>query len=280
LVASLEAVHAELSQQLKLLTGLKKGVELLRAKGALQRLDLLTESNEKLAEAVPSNEHLSGAWSAMRELLREQEQLRRAGLRAELLTALSQRAQREEIAFQLLSEHPLEVLLSPLVLSLDLDKGRGQLEYAREGLVEVESEVSAIFEARKKAMERLRKQATEAPVFFEHLVSAYRLTLLHQGKSFGEAVELVDLLLPLSLVSVETKRWRSTSLAKLPEMSRALFAYQLHRLRQQGLLEYKGQRIDLGTATGGSTKDKRNVLFIPVSPTEGQYYLSLRVHRI
>ena len=41
------------------------------------------------------------------------------------------------------------------------------------------------------------------------------------------------------------------------------------------LLERRGRRISLGTATGGSTRNKRNVLFVPVSVTDGQYYLSI-----
>ena len=55
-----------------------------------------------------------------------------------------------------------------------------------------------------------------------------------------------------------------------------MLAYQLRRLRREGTLARDGLRVELGVATGGSARDKRNVVYVPAGG-EGQYQLSLRV---
>ncbi|MFO8089682.1 MAG: hypothetical protein R6U13_07600, partial [Desulfatiglandaceae bacterium] len=43
----------------------------------------------------------------------------------------------------------------------------------------------------------------------------------------------------------------------------------------EAVLSRKGRRLNLGTATGVSTQDKKGVLFVEDSPGQGQYYLSI-----
>jgi hypothetical protein len=100
--------------------------------------------------------------------------------------------------------------------------------------------------------------------------------LAARGHTLGERVDLVDLRLPLALLRTGADRWRRIELAKTPSYERYQLAYQLQRLRKDQLLEKGGLRLDLGSATGGSTRQKHNVLFIPRAGGDGQYYLSLR----
>jgi hypothetical protein len=83
-------------------------------------------------------------------------------------------------------------------------------------------------------------------------------------------VDLVDTLAPLAWL-LDPSSGRKTT-----PYPRHMLAYQLYRLQREAHLQHEGLRLELGTATGGSTRHKAKVLFVPSSHTEGFYYLSLR----
>ncbi|RAL22942.1 hypothetical protein DL240_08605 [Lujinxingia litoralis] len=196
--------------------------------------------------------------------------------RMTLLGELNRALTEEGGRLEHLGDHPLTLGIGQLTLTLDLLARRATLSYAREDIAEVEASTEAILKAVRQTRDAIQKRALPSDLFFERLQHAYRVQLAMSGLPEGERVDLVDLLVPLALVDTDAEQRRKKGLDALTPWPRYLLAYQLQRLRRDGLLEQQGRRLDLGTATGGSTKNKQNVLFIPGHGTDGQYYLSLR----
>ena len=197
--------------------------------------------------------------------------------RMDFLEALEAAADAADVGFRKLGDHPLTVLLSPLTLECDVEAEQVTALFGRE-VVEAELPLRAerLVARRGELIERMKEEAVESRRFFDRLRAAYELVRRAEGKEPGERVDIVDLLVPLAVLSSERKEWRRKGIDALTQFPRYLLAYQLFGLRRDALLEIEGTRLDLGTATGGSTRDKRDVLFVPTSATDGQYYGSLR----
>src|SRR5690554_4366217 len=200
--------------------------------------------------------------------------------RMTLLSELDGALRAEGGRLEHLGDQPLTLGVGPLTLTIDLLARRATLSYAREELVEVDASAEVILKALAEARGEMQARALESEAFFSQLEKAYRVQLTMLGLPDGERVDLVDLLEPLALVDADPSARRKKGLDALTSWPRYLLAYQLQKLRRDGLLERQGRRLDLGTATGGSTKNKQDVLFIPGPGTDGQYYLSLRFQSV
>jgi hypothetical protein len=242
----------------------------------LERLDALAKHLPPLHDADLNG---VGLGAAHRDLVtRLTAVLERLRLRARntMLADLFRLAREQGIEALQLAQTPVAVLLAPMVAELDFDAGRASIQYAREEVQEASLDARGVLEARQKAMDRIRSAALDSAAFFEAIHRAYQMTLCARGLPPEARLDLVDLLGPLAMLRWGPEHWRASDLREAEPYPRALLAYQLQRLRRDGLLEKDAWRIDLGTATGGSARDKRNVLFIPTTPTEGQYHLSIR----
>lgn len=254
----------------------RKALDGLCRPGALDRVDLL---GRELASLEGASLEPMGFESQRLELvceLRQRLDRMRVERRSSVLGPLQRLAAADDVPVQLVSDNPPVLLLSPVGCELDFERGVARLTYARETVLEAPLEAAAILAAREQAMASIRGSSEPVERFFQTALSAYRLVLAARGLDAGERVDLVDLLAPLALLATDSALWRKTPMAKFQEYPRYLLAYQLQRLRREGALEQGGRRVDLGTATGGSTRDKRNVLFVPTSADDGQYYLSIR----
>ncbi|MFP4599792.1 MAG: hypothetical protein ACLFVJ_16150 [Persicimonas sp.] len=174
------------------------------------------------------------------------------------------------------SESPLVYHAEPLTFEIDFDAGSARVLFGHEPIAEVAMKPAALLDAREQAVEDLEARALDAEAFFDRLHDAYRTVLVADHAEFGERVDLVDVLVPLAVLGAERKRWRREGTDALEPFGRVLLAYQLAGLRAEGVLERNGLRLELGAATGGTTRDKRDVLFVPVGAKGGQYYGSLR----
>lgn len=196
--------------------------------------------------------------------------------RMSFMTKLDMLAGQRDIELVKLSEAPLVMYADPLTFEIDFDAGGAKLLYGHEPICEVELDAKALFDARDEAVEQMQARAVDSEQFFDLLRAAYRTVLAAEGAERGERVDLVDVLVPLSMLRAPRKDWRTKGVEALEPYPRHQLADQLARLRKDGMLERGGVRLDLGAATGGSTRDKQNVLYIPVGPRDGQYYGSLR----
>ncbi len=196
--------------------------------------------------------------------------------RMAFMTKLQMLADQKEIALEKLGEAPLVMYADPLTFEIDFDAGQARLLYGHEPICDVELDAGALMKARAQAVDEMQASTVDSEVFFDRLRAAYRMVLAAEGLEDGERVDLVDVLVPLSLMGLERPEWRRKGVDGLQAFPRHQFAYQLAKLRRDGVLERGGVRLDLGAATGGSTRDKQNVLYIPVGAKNGQYYGSIR----
>lgn len=185
-------------------------------------------------------------------------------------------AKEQELEVERISEAPLVLYLQPLTVEVDFDEGGARILYGHELIDELPIDAAQILAARHQALSQMQSQATDSETFFDLLRSAYAMALAAAGKEAGARVDLVDVLVPLAMLRASRKDLRKKGVDAIDAYPRHLLAWQLAQLRRDGMLERNGARLDLGAATGGSTRNKSDVLYIPVGATNGQYYVSLR----
>lgn len=203
----------------------------------------------------------------------------RTKARMKFLATLEMLASQEELKVERLSEAPLVLYLKPMTLEVDFDGGGARLLFGHEPIKELPIHAQTIIDERKNALQTLKKEGLPSKDFFPLLKKAYLSVLARNGAEFGDRVDLVDVTIPLSMLLAKPRELRKKGIDALKPYPRELLAWQLAKLRQDGMLESEGFRLDLGAATGGSTKNKADVLFIPVGASSGQYYGSLRFER-
>ncbi|MFB6263715.1 MAG: hypothetical protein ABEL76_08855 [Bradymonadaceae bacterium] len=255
----------------------KKALEQLCRTGALENLDLVRKYTDWLRdanlEAVELEEERQHAVDSLDTYVEH----RRRKRRMRFMRELDRAAGEHDLSLEKRSDTPLVLAAAPFVVEADFESGRAELRYARETLEDVPLDPEALFGAWTRNRRRLEARSVDSPVFFEWLERAYDLAIAARDSSPGDRVDLVDLLAPLALLASDADQWRDPSTEELDAYPRFLLAHQLRQLRRDGLLERDGRRVDLGTATGGSTENKEDVVFLPTAPGEGQYYLSIRM---
>ncbi len=266
----------DLQERVRDLLRAKKASEQLCREGALENLELVRKYADWLREAdlrpIEMDERREKAVSSLDQFVHRRRQKRRM----QFMQALQSRADKEDLEIEKLSDSPLTFHLDPLTVEADFEVGHARLKYAREQVAETDLEPAEVMEARREFLDELAERTDGAEAFFDRLHAAYRLALDTRDGAPGDRVDLVDLLAPLALLSAAPEAWRHPGLEDIEPYPRHLLAYQIARLRHEGLLTHGGRRIDLGTATGGSTRNKDDVLFVPSGSSDGQYYLSLR----
>ncbi|MGM0578246.1 MAG: hypothetical protein ACQEXJ_21160 [Myxococcota bacterium] len=270
------ALREELKVALRPVDKARKALDGLAKAGALKQIDRLSKHLKGLKAANLEAFALEDQRQRLVEDLEQALGRLRRERRMALLGPLQRMAGEAGIPVETVAETPPTLALSPLTAELDFEAGEARLCYARETVETAALEPEAILEARGEAMAAIKDRAVPSEAFFGRARDAYRMALVARGSEDGERLDLVDLLAPLTLLATDRDEWRKRSVSKMDDFPRYLLAYQLQRLRRDGVLERDGVRLELGTATGGATKDKRNVLFVPSTPTEGQYYLSIR----
>lgn len=181
------------------------------------------------------------------------------------------RCQEEGIEARRIGDQPPVYDIGGLTLTIDFDKQQGTLSYAREVLAKPALVGEEILAERVRLIEELGNAWPGAEVFHAACLAAYRARSARKGVRLGERIDLVDLLTELGLEYVERGIW-----SQLRPLTRPELAFCLDQLARAGSLEVGGLRLELGSATGGTTKDKKRVLFLEAGMGGGQYYLSLR----
>ncbi len=201
-----------------------------------------------------------------------------AARRHHLLNTIEERAASQSMRFEKLADSPPTYSFGPFRLALPTEDVLS-ISLGREPIAEVEPDCDAVFEACDAAQMLWEERTPEPGVLFERLLFAYRAACALEDKSPGDRIAIVDLLGPLALLETPAKRLRGRGLDAVDEYPRHLLARQLAELSRQQHLEHRGTRLELGAATGGSTSQKQDVLYVCTGPGRGQYYLSVRFVR-
>lgn len=188
---------------------------------------------------------------------------------------LKARCDAERIDFRVVSkEHPIEVRLVPLSVTLDFEKGLAQFKSAREVLASAPLDVAAIVDT-YRALERELGGPFDPKAYFAQLRDAYALALVRAGKSPGDRVDIVDVLPFVALLRQSKGFLEKPEKDAFVRYTRAHFAFDIMRLREAQALDQDGARLNLGVATGNSTAHKNRVVYVEDGVGVGEYKLSL-----
>jgi len=271
---AIDVLRTDIREAIKDLTVARKALDALARKGSLDRLDKVVKERKRFAKRdLKPYGYGDTARNVLDGIERYERKMRRS-VRHQVLNDLKDAADEEGFRFELIGDSPPTVLIRPLTAELDTENGRVTVMYGRETVIECGLDAGSIIDAREKAMKRIKKAAMPSEEFFDILRAAYRMVCVRTSVRPGERVDIVDLLGPLAVLTVDPNQWRK--LNKIDPFPRYMLGYQLLHLRRDGVMQRNGRRIDLGTATGGSARNKTNVIYVPTSPTDGQYYLSIR----
>lgn len=262
---------------------------------ALSTLSRVAAAAEKAVRAVDAERDPPGAAAALQHVDKLRPALAAEPLQTAAVEALAPRlaeavadwrltrlgafreaAEAANLPFQRLTTD--ELRLGEATVRLDLDRGEAEILYARESLETLRAEPRAVVDAVRRHLAALRRDDPPESVFHE-LVQAYRVLCAQLLLPLGERVNLVDLVAPLFYVRQSETFWKKQDAKALRPVSRAQLAWDLDHLQQARCLEVDGLRLALGTATGGSTAKKSNVLFLESAAAGGQYFLTFAVRR-
>ncbi|MBQ7567320.1 hypothetical protein IJT17_00765, partial [bacterium] len=171
---------------------------------------------------------------------------------------------------------PPEYRLGRFTVLVHFAKGQAELQYCRMPLATAAVDAAQVIEAAQQAERLLNGGDFDAERCFADMLVAYKRRLVLEGKALGDRVNLVDLVPELAFLrQLEQKSKRRKTGGSRP-YDKVQFAWNLLRTwHELHGLECHGRRLNLGTATINSTKNKQNVLFLDEGGTHGQYYLSV-----
>lgn len=248
---------------------LVKSLEKLDTIKALDRQDYVADALEILKTTDLAQYGCGAQQKEMVIALDQRLRTLRANAHHMLLAGLKQGVEKPE-NMRILSDNPLVIYVHPLTLEVQFEQAKATWTYAHETLATTSLDPEDILNTHKALLETFRASRIDSQAFWSVCKLAYEMVLLKHGQQMGSRVDIVELIAPLTWL------WPNpAALKKNTTLPRYLLAYQLQKLRADGLLQNKNFRLDMGTATGGSTRNKANVLFVPMGVSEGQYYLSI-----
>lgn len=283
---SVPSIGDEISALLKEIRTLSRRLSL--AKNGLQSLpnkDLSPDHLEAWNDAQPLLLKETGVPSidekahAIAQRLAPELKKLRTKARMKFLTTLDMNAAKDDLKIERISEAPLVLFIKPFTFEIDFDAPAARHLYGHEFIADLSLDAHEILQAHHRVLKESKQRLLDPTVFFPLLHQAYKMVLASQGLEYGKRIDVVDVLTPLAILQADTKKLRQKGLDALTPYPRYLLAMQLAHQRREGVLEHEGLRLDLGAATGGSTRNKDDVLFIPVGAKSGQYYRSLRFER-
>lgn len=187
-----------------------------------------------------------------------------------LARALKEQCLAAGVEIQPLSRDPLELRLAPFLVAVDLARDKASVQYAQTELARARAEAGEILKARQAALKRLEKRPFQPADFLRALHRAW-------SQVGGGGWQEIGRVLPVMAFEVQDERFRRDPTPQnFTEYGRAQLAYDLMRARRARQLAVDGLRLSLGPATGGSTRDKRQVYWLEDEQGRGQYYLTLR----
>ena len=243
---------------------------------------ILKKARGQLAEPVPGRiektaaelagcdlGHVAELADSLAAWVEHERVTRGARLRSDLRAACETRG----FPLTVLSRDPLELYLAPVTVSIDVSKDRADVSFGRIRLSRCRADGAAIVAAREEAVRQLEGESWDPEAFFDQLRRAWS----RAGR--GDWAELVDVLPELALIKQSAAFRKDPTAKRFQPYPRVQFAYDLWRLRRDRCLGANGWRLTLGSATGGSTRDKTRVLWLEDGRGGGQYHLTLRFVR-
>lgn len=253
---------------------LQKALKTLTSPDTLESPRKVEEACRQIAQSDPKSVGLDMDFDQLLEAA-EADQRERAGIRrSEFGRLLKECAGNKAMICRLITTDPMEFSVEPFTVVVTLEQNLASILYARQPLEEVPAKPERIIASVEKNLKTL-EAGWASERFFDALYKAYEMCLFDRKAPKGERVPVVGLLAYVALSFQSDKFRADPRSANYRAYGRVQMTYDLSKLRRNGLLQRNGRRLNLGTATGASTQDKKGVLYVEESPGQGQYYLSI-----
>lgn len=261
-------------QHSKILGKVQKALKNLADAGTLESPRKVEDACKQLEAFDPTAFGLDMDFGDLLSLTIEDQKKRVGRRKIEFGRTIKEIALREGVLCRMITTDPMEFFLPPFTVSVNLEKNLAAIHYARVAIEELPAKPDKIMAGLRKNL-KLLDAGWSAEDFFDALYHAYKIELFENKGHQGERVTLINLLSFVAL-SFQSGKFRSDPIAgHYRAYGRVRMAYDLAGLRRNGLLERNGRRLNLGTATGTATQNKKNVLYIEEGGGQGQYYLSI-----
>ncbi len=253
---------------------LQKALKTLTSPDTLEFPRKVEEACRQLAQSDPGAVGLDMDFIELLETVEADQRERAKIRRSEFGRLLKEYAGNKGIVCGLITTDPMEFSVEPFTVVVNLEQNLAAILYARLPLEELPAKPERIIASVEKNLKTL-EAGWSSERFFDALYKAYEMWLLDRKAPRGERAPVVDLLAFVALAFQSDKFRADPKTANYRAYGRVQMAYDLSKLRRNGLLHRNGRRLNLGTATGASAQDKKGVLYVEESPGQGQYYLSI-----
>jgi len=271
---SAHRLFAEVDRKSKEMAKLHKALKSLASSNTLESPRKVREACRLLEQSDPKAFGLDMDFAELIETAAADQQSRLKVRKIEFGRMLKESAESLDLTCTMITADPMEFSIPPFTVAVDLDQNLAHINYARLPLEELQARPDQITAGLQKNLKVL-EGGWPSEEFFDALHKAYQIELFENKKHQGERIVLTHLLARVA-ISFQSDRFRSDPVAgHYRAYGRARLTYDLSKLRRNGLVQRNGWRLNLGTATGSSTRDKKGVLYIEESPGQGQYYLSI-----
>jgi len=265
---------AEVDKKSKEISKVLKALKSLASAETLESPRKVREACKLLEQSDPTALGLNMDFVELLEFTAADQQNRVNTRKVEFGRMLTEKAAEQGLTCKMITTEPMEFSLPPFTVAVRLDENLATIHYAKLAFEELTAMPDKIITSLKKNLKML-KTSWSSEQFFDALYKAYEIQIFEEKSRQGERVVLTDLLASVAL-SYQSDKFRSDPVgSNYRTYGRVRMAFDLSRLRRNGLLQRNGWRINLGTATGSSTRNKKGVLYIEESPGQGQYYLSI-----
>jgi hypothetical protein len=269
-----QSLFEVVDEKSKEMAGLHKALKSLTASATLEAPKKVQDACRVLEQLDPRAFGLDMEFAGLIAAVRADQQERLKARRIEFGRTLMETAQQAGMTCRMIASDPMEFAIPPFTVVIDLEQNTARMLYARLGLEELSTRPDRIISGLQKWAKAL-EGGWSSEQFFDALHGACENELLARKERPGERLAIADLL-PRVAFLFQSERFRSDPVAGLyRDYGRVRLAYDISRLRREGVVHRNGWRLNLGTATGSSTQDKKKVLYIEDSPGQGQYYLSI-----
>jgi hypothetical protein len=262
------------NEKIKYLGMLQKALKILASPDALDSPGKVEEACKRLAQADPASLGLEEDFTELLEKTAADQHERAAARKSEFGRLLKECAADKGIDCRLITTDPMEFSVDRFTVLLNFEQNLATLLYAKLPVQELPAKPERIIAAVEKNLKTF-EVGWPSERFFEALYKAYKIWLSERKAPMGERAPLAELLAFVALFFQSDRFRTDPKSANYRNYGRVRMAYDLSKLRRNGILSRKGRRLNLGTATGVSTQDKKGVLFVEDSPGQGQYYLSI-----
>ena len=269
-----ERFFEAVDQHAKAMGKLHKALKILVDPGTLESPRKVSDVCKQLEAFDPNAFGLDIEFDDLISAIVADQKKRVVGRKIEFGRTMNEIAAREGVPCRMITTDPMAFFLPPFTVSVNLEKNLAAIHYARLTMEELPAKPHRIIAGLRKNLKRL-DAGWSGEDFFDALYHAYEIELFNNKGRLGDRVALINLLAFVAL-SFQNEKFRSDPVAGYYRAyGRVRMAYDLAGLRRKGLLEKNNRRLNLGTATGTATQNKRNVLYIEEGDGHGQYYQSI-----